>query len=182
MKMENQSGSPAIQAEVKNINSHITTVGEVKLEEDIFVNVFLPVFAGNESIYGTTIKDWFERFGPFTEVSVIDQEGNVIFKVPPFFDNKIIHSQKEGDERIADILDGAVKRSYIHPAQGERFINERFNGVFNRVIEKENGIEHLRVWNGIFNRYGYPGFLNEASVEEDNSSLSILEVQSYDPI
>lgn len=79
-------------------------------------------------------------------------------------------------------MDGAVKRSYIHPAQGERFINERFNGVFKRVVAGENGLKHLRAWEEIFNRYGYPGFLKEAGPPESKDKLSSLEIQRYDPI
>jgi len=180
--MEN-NGAIQIIENVKKIKEAVDVTGKVTLQEDIFINVFLPVFAGNESLYGVTLKDWTERFGVFNSVTVINKANEELFTVPPFMDNTIVKPRKEGEDRIADIIEGALKRSYIHPVQGERYINTKFNEVFSRLIQSENGLSHLRTWNTIFTRYGFDPVLKEGQLNNgDQQALSSLDVIGYDPL
>ena len=177
------TGSQLIMDAVTKVKEHTDLVGNPTLREDIFVNVFLPIFNGEESIYGATIRDWTERFGALSRVDVVDKDNTVLFTVPPFMDSNVIRPRKEGEERIIDIVEGARMRSMIHPVQGGNFIRSKLDETVNRLTIKESAKEHIAVWNSIFARYNKPlPFPEEKTQVNSGNSLESLPVLGYDPL
>lgn len=177
------TGSPTIIKDVAEFKQRFDQLSGASLKEDIFVNVFLPVFSGEDSLYGVTLKDWTERFGAFTSVDIVDSVGKVLFTVPPFMDNGVLRPRKEGEERIIDIVEGARMRSMIHPVQGENFIRSKLDETVNRLTIKESAKEHIAVWNSIFARYNKPlPFPEEKTQVSSGNSLESLPILGYDPL
>lgn len=177
------TGSQLIMDAVTKVKEHTDLVGNPTLREDIFVNVFLPIFNGEESIYGATIRDWTERFGALSRVDVVDKDNTVLFTVPPFMDSNVIRPRKEGEERVVDIIEGARKRSMIHPVQGENFIRTKFEETANRLNVSIDNKHYLDVWNSIFKRYNKPvPFPDLEQSGSKNGSLDKADIVGYDPL
>lgn len=144
-----------------------------KLPEDVFVNVFLPFFAGEKT--EVTAVNWFNvargdfdpalaeqlgdsmrmASGSYREVDVIDAAGNVIFTVPPLLDRLAVRTLKRqrGVDSVSDIIHQARDYSNLSPMHGqqhlERELNERGDRMFTPHVD-----EYATRWAAIMARYG----------------------------
>ena len=126
-----------------------------KLQEQIFVGVFIPVFAGEESLYGATIDTWIKFTGsPYKEVDVIDNKGNTLFRVPPIYDRNTVNSISDSKKPIGHIITTAQQFSRIHPNQGIAYLENELNKKAMLIKIPSNILNNLEFWNMVFKRYG----------------------------
>jgi hypothetical protein len=166
---------------IKSINSTLLdiSVDDIpKLPERIFAQVFIPVFAGEESIYGATIQTWINFAGsPYKEVDIIDNVGNVLFRVPAIFDRSKINSNSDTGLPIMHITTTATLYSRIHPNQGNAYLKNELENKQLLLHLPENMIEHLHTWNTIFKRYNRPEIV---PIEEKNDTAVTKEISIDD--
>ena len=135
-----------------------------KLPERIFVNVFLPLFAGDEKLlYEAKIyPHWINVAGnPYRPVDVIDVRGNVLFRVPPVLDRTRVststQTQKEGPRgSISHMVASAQQYAGMSPVLGERYLSKQFTERALLMKVPHSVLQDLETWNAIFERYGRP--------------------------
>ena len=133
-----------------------------RIPEDIFVRVFLPLFAGEtlEFPKEATIAGWISVAGsPYKEVDVFNKEtGDVLFRCPPLFDyNGVdpVRNLKDRSQRpIADIVQMADKLMNIHPNQSIAFLQRELGQRANKMNTGAKLMPNLVRWNQVFARYG----------------------------
>jgi len=140
-----------------------------RLAERIFVNVFLPLFAGDETlIYDATFNTWVSFAGsPYTDVHVVDTKNNILFTVPPLLDRSAINPVNRLSVSIAHVVTTAGQFARIHPTQGSVYLH---NELSKRAIVMKvpaNILNNLEIWNNIFKRYGRPEIM---TIEEKVAS------------
>lgn len=181
---ENAKTISMIRDSVLSANSH-------SLREYIFVNVFLPVFVGEESLYGVDVQNWVNYFGPFVSVAITNDSGEQLylddnktipFIIPPFYDNKVINPSNFPKEKsLSTIVSHSQKLSNIHPNQGTFYLNNEYNAIFERLKNSQDGLAHLKVWNMIFTRYGRAPILSEGSALVPTPQETLM-IQDYEPL
>lgn len=147
-----------ISEQLNNVNDGLNVLGNAninKLQEKIFVGVFIPIFAGEESLYNATMETWV-RFagGPYKEVDVIDSKGKVLFRVPPIYDRSTINSTTDGKVPIGHIVTTANQFSRIHPNQGKAYLENELNKKAMLLKVPSNVVKNLEFWNMVFKKYG----------------------------
>lgn len=133
-----------------------------RLPEDIFVEVFLPLFAGEPLKFPkeATIAGWISIAGsPYKEVDVFNKEnGQVIFRCPPLFDyNGVdpVRNVKDRSQRpVADIVQMAEQLMNIHPNQSIAFMQRELGQRANKMITGAKLMPNVVRWNQVFTRYG----------------------------
>lgn len=94
-----------------------------KLPEPIFIEQFLPLFTGQikREDRPELLSQWIGIAGSaVSEVSVIDQSGQELFRVPAIFDTSFVTKGAEG-HRYDHLINKANLLSNHLPAKGERF-------------------------------------------------------------
>lgn len=138
-----------------------------RLPESIFVNYFLPYF--REVIHNTkeltaeTIKrrtkiltDWLSvSGGPFHEVNIINNAGEVLFIVPALNNTKVINPvRKDGAPSFETIANMAERLQLISPAKSLDYQNDRLH---NKIKDMSDGKHKFRdsenIWLDIFSKY-----------------------------
>lgn len=168
-----------ISSVLEESNTH---EGKANIAEDIFVNVFLPFFAGEENIYKVGLGNWVTVAtnggslpgGQFREVDVIDDKGKVLFTVPPIYDRNALNPVKLSD-RIAlpQLMEQAEQLGSIKPALQTKMKNQIFEALLNKMrAGNNNAREYLLKWNDIFTRYDREGIFQEEKNSSDKSSES----------
>jgi hypothetical protein len=143
-----------ISGELKGLTPNYTA----RLEEYIFLNVFIPLFAGDEKLlYDVTFQTWINVAGsPYKEVAIVDTKGKVLFIVPPILDRTAIKSSTDQQTPISSIVESAQQFARIHPNQGKAFIANELNKRAMLMKLPANMLNFLETWNSIFKRYGRP--------------------------
>lgn len=125
------------------------------LPENIFKELFLEFFMNGGISNGTaplTLK-WLELAGgPYNEVNIIDNKGNVVFTTPGLYCKP---ETETGDINFADIASNYNLRANRLQADGVNYLNASLSGVGNRVSTETP--THIVRWNNIFKRYTNPG-------------------------
>ena len=162
--MSNSLNIPAadgqkISDEIKRISGELKSITPgytARLEEYIFANVFIPLFAGDENLlYDVTFQTWINVAGsPYKEVDIIDNKGKVLFAVPPILDRLSINSTSDQRIPIASVVASAQQFSRVHPSQGKAFLANALNKRAMVMKVPANMLKFLERWNKIFTRYG----------------------------
>jgi hypothetical protein len=154
-----------------------------RLPEPIFVEVFLPLFAGEELKYPkeSTIAGWISIAGtPYKEVDIYDPATNkVLFRCPALFDyngvNPVRNVADRGARPIAEIVSMAGELTNLHPNQGIAFLARELNKRALTMNTGEKLAPNVARWNVVFARYGRKPFGKEnpnaavaASVQQDS--------------
>lgn len=143
---------------LENINNVLNKVGNEsvsRMQEKIFAGVFVPIFAGEESLYGATLETWINfAGGPYMEVDVINNVGKVIFRVPAIYDRNTINPSAKGGLNIANIVETAQLYTSFHPNQGIAYLNNALDKCAMILKIPSNVKENLEFWNMVFKRYG----------------------------
>ncbi len=128
------------------------------LPEDIFVHEFLPLFYGtveDKELRFQKIQNWIAIAGsPSSEVSVIDEENNVLFDVPPVINSSSINITNRGDKDLHRIFDTFAKDNF--PIRGSRNLLANLDVKQNDILATANLAkkEAYERMNTIFTRYG----------------------------
>lgn len=130
-----------------------------KLPESIFVEQFLPFFSGEQNVKDRKefFSEWIGVAGsPMGEVNVINEEGNVLFSVPPMFDSSVIETAKRNlGESFSDIYSQYKMHSNNLPVVGEKFLADAFEKKIGTTVKKSDVVSsNQERWNNILTRYG----------------------------
>jgi C1A family cysteine protease len=166
-----------IEQQIVDIQSQLEEVASADIKtmpEDLFVNVFLPLFAGDEEKkYKVNFAMWAGQAGSaYKPVNIVDAANKVLFTVPPLFDRNQV-TPVEGDGiRMSHVIHTTQQYANMHPAQAEAYLNEQLSqrNLVKRV--PANILNHLESWNAIFKRYGRPEIL--AVPEEAKNAVAGL--------
>ena len=160
--------------QIDTISNDLSTVAATdtpNLQERIFVNVFLPFFAGDENLmYPADLNMWRNVAGsPYHAVNVIDPNGQVLFTVPPIFDRKSVNPVDGTRSSLSHVLATTSQYAAIHPNQGALYLNHELTQ--RAVIMKVPSavLQEVETWNAIFVRYGRPPL---KALEESNASVA----------
>jgi hypothetical protein len=131
-----------------------------KIPEDFFVKVFLPMFAGDkEAMARVTPEMWFNLAkGPFNEVAVIDGRGTELFRVPPFYSQKVI-KPLDGTGKaahmptIADVVKSANNHAFRGPGLGDAYLSQELAARSFMFDPDADVSDDNRRWGEIFARY-----------------------------
>jgi hypothetical protein len=133
-----------------------------RLPEDIFIEVFLPVLAGDPPEtrkHKEGIADWISVAGsPYKEVDIFDPKTNqVLFRCPPLFDyngiNPVRDVRDRGQRPIADIVNRAEQLNQLHPNQGLHYLKQELG---QRLLTMNTGAKlapNVLRWNAVLQRY-----------------------------
>lgn len=162
-------------ADVENLSLFHEEPGVI--EEEFFVQVFLPYFAGmlapEDFPKGITPYTWYQIAGsPSNRVNVV-KNGEVLFTVPPIVDtggvvNPTIH--KTPYHRSASAIE-ELKR--VNPLYSDNIMRVEL-GKRLPVNYQDVREQNLRTWAEIFLRYGY--FLPEEKEEESSPAQTLNDV------
>lgn len=175
--------------EIKDISERMEIAadkGLVALSERIFVNVFLPLFAGDkELMYPVTFNTWSScAGGPCREVNVVDVSGKILFTVPPLFDRSTVNPTVESNVSIAHVVLTAGQYTKIHPVQGVNYLNNELSKRAMLMQTPGNVITNLEIWNNIFIRYGRPPIITvdiPSNKKDDDNKGDTLDYE-FEPM
>jgi len=154
------SDSKRISEENEMIHAALVTDSKPnQLPERLFVNNFLPFFCGELDIdkEPNFFAMWFGIAGsPSLEVSIIDDLGKVLYRVPSIMDSSIINPNRENSTiNFAHIVTMAKLYGNITPIAGENALN---GGLAKKYSELQNKSKvfssNEQRWMQIFARYG----------------------------
>lgn len=145
------------------------------LPEDIFVQEFLPLFYGtveDKEVRIQKIQSWIAIAGsPSSEVSVIDDENNILFNVPPAINSSSINVTNRGDKDLNKIFEAFSKDNF--PIRGSRNLlanldNKQNDILANANLAKKEAYERM---NAIFTRYGLETKSDKDSKDNDDEDF-----------
>lgn len=143
------------------------------LPEEIFVKDFLPLFYGtidDKDLRYRQIQYWISIAGsPSSEVSVVDNNNNVLFDVPAVMNSSSINVTDRGNIEIDKIFTNFSNDNF--KIRGSRNLlldlnDKQHNIVSNTDIPKKEAYERL---NEIFKRYNLDIKLHKDNVNDDSN-------------
>jgi len=152
-----------LEQEIASIDQSISSIATpARLDEATFKEIFLPMFLGVEKELlhpHAQLGGWITcAGGVYNEVEIIDNDGTVLFKVPPAKLQLPVDYKR--DKRRTSLLaeiHTANLHMARHPKLGEKYLKQVLDSYVS-TKELEAVIGYLRRWNEIFKRYGHPEF------------------------
>ena len=163
------------QADITNIFDNITVPDITSLPEEVFVHTFLPLFHGDvKDIETRTIltQDWVNiAGGPSEEVSIVNNKGEEIYKVPPIFNSSAISVTEKGRKSIAEIITTSETDDFKPRAQLQlrADLDLRQEELLAKSEQSRN--ETVNSLNNIFSRYNLSKF-GDVPEEDKKESIS----------
>lgn len=147
--------------EITRIHASLQTVDQqdaVRMSERVFVNIWLPFFAGDENpTYPVDIQHWVNFSGsPYRAVQVVDTNGALLFTVPALFDRTAVNPVSGDHRSVAHVVRSAEQYSGVHPMQGQRYLDAELTKRALIMKVPASVMANLETWNSIFARYGRP--------------------------
>lgn len=149
------------------------------LQEHIFVNVFLPLFAGDDPLpYKVSLDTWVNYAGsPFKQVNVINQKNEILFTVPALFNRDSVKPMNGGNIPLAHIVTTASQYARIHPTQGQNYLVNELAKCAMVMHNDSSLMNDLQIWNKIFTRYNRQPLL---LVKQEDKKESIQQELNCD--
>jgi hypothetical protein len=156
----------------------IADANVARLPEEMFREVFLPLFAGEPLKYPeqSNIAGWIGIAGSaYKEVDIFDPKTNqVLFRCPPLFDyngiNPVRNPQDRSQRPIADIVAMADQLANLHPNQGVAFLTRELGKRALTMNTSKQLAQHFIRWNAVFARYGRASLTDAAGAPAATSS------------
>jgi len=154
--------------EIKDISQNLKAAKEretTRMPEDAFVNIYLPLFAGDEANpYNVDLANWRSVAGGlYRPVHVVDrQSGEILFTVPPIIDETILREYEQTARGSMPELVGQIRNvAAISPQRAMRLLDSGIGQrlkviVGDDVARRDVSLKVLKTWNEIFARYGRP--------------------------
>lgn len=164
--MREQARNQLIQEksdEIKNLSHDLTSMlpkADVikQLPEDIFKNVFLPLFLGQPNPKYPTISggNWAAFAGsPHAPVDVIDPAGKILFRVPALMHNQLLAPLTgTGGVDMEFIVKQAQLYSSTLPQQADEYLRAELTKRTPLMKSDTDVSEIVEAWNKIFVFYG----------------------------
>ena len=130
-----------------------------KLPERIFIQSFLPFFCGETKLeqQPDVLVLWYGIAGsPSSEVEIIDNKGDTLFRVPALIDTSIINPIRSDKNNIsfADIINATAHYDTTTPILGERLLLQNLSVKEKEIQSKSSQFtENEKRWYDIFVRY-----------------------------
>lgn len=123
-----------------------------QIQEVIFRNYYLPCFAGFVNP-PNWIMNWTQVAGnPMSEVSVVDEQGNELFRVPPLLaSSKAVLENRDGSLR--DIFNRQELLKNSLSGNHTEYVFQALDGK-TRELDQRIEMDAPQRWNLIFQRYG----------------------------
>lgn len=132
------------------------------LQERLFVRIFLPFFCGEEVQEKEKIMQaWINTAGgQYKPIDVVNEKGEVIYRVPPLFDREawITNIPNHSQPALSDVATTAQQLANVSPRRAQAYLDNELNsrGFNNKKHTLDLAIQGLIQWNAIFERYGKP--------------------------
>lgn len=129
------------------------------LPEEIFINNFLPLFAGEKGPESEVLNIWFGIAGnPYMPVKISGKDGEILYTVPPFFDRGAVRIDRAGANAapISHIVTTTEQLTKIHPRRGEAYFEDQINRRNIVDLKSPQAVRNSLVWVDIFERYKMP--------------------------
>jgi len=157
----------------------------VKLPEYVFVRAFLPFFCGEKKIteQPNILPSWIGIAGsPSKEVDIVDEKGEILFRVPAMNDTSVIDSlNKKNGRSLQAIVQNYHRYQGITPINGENFLANAIADKIQAIrTTSESFTENEKKWNEIFIRYGKMKSTEPELVAVDKSSRLDEDEIEYD--
>ncbi len=159
MNQPARSMYPGSGALIDKISAALAKDEEVNgpvIPESLFVQMFLPFFAGNRVVEADELPaKWIGLAGsPFTAVRVFhDVTREILYTVPPFFDEGAFQVSNRKNGNINDMVKKVADLSLIHPNQGAAYFNKFINSLELLHDRKDESLRQMQAWMEIFKRY-----------------------------
>lgn len=131
------------------------------IPESVFKTVFLPYFSGESKlpINENIIANWIGIAGsPYAEVGVIDEQGNVLFRVPGMFDSGNIDPTKRNPIGNMDSICREYQLRSLHiPKLAERFADGVALAQEKVIGDTDTRTPAANRWTEILSRYNKAG-------------------------
>lgn len=154
----------------------VETTDKALIPEHVFIQYFLPYFKNPDAAENrdsVILNKWVEMAGgPYNEVSIIGNQGEVLFDVPAIYNKDTVNLDilKESNvdlNYVGKAYDNMVTRA---PDMGEAVINEGLSNLPKFVNNINNNVELRGRWDKIFKRYEYLD--EENAILEESHSIS----------
>lgn len=180
--------------DIKQVSSDLTASFNseplAQLREDLFVNIFLPFFSGEENTYNVGLGNWETvaankipgANGLYKEVEVVDNTGQVLFRVPPIYDLDAINPTKLSNTiSLEDLFKQAEILALIKPQLAVKNNSLIFSRLLSKMkVNKNNSESYLLRWREIFRRYGKYNLTPIDNDIEDDDKGSLSNVTDYE--
>ena len=140
------------------LNIHQALVGDIEVKripESTFVKEILPVLSGEVISTEFPLLMAAVAGTPFSEVDVVNDAGEVLFRMPALLERNII-SHEEASKRgsMASMMITAEMLGKQSPIRAEKYLEHEFNG--RGIAKNRDEIITARQtrWNTILTRYG----------------------------
>ena len=156
-KVQNQRRM-GVSVDIANALTQITPPKDnPAFSEQYFVEYFLPMFLGEvEPTDAVNINVWIERIAgdERRSVDIVDEEGKVLFTVPPMFDTSVFEQAQPGSQSMTRIERSYSRLKEFDAAGSQHYLSKMLTGI--HLVEKptEETYANIRVWNDILTRYG----------------------------
>lgn len=143
--------------EITAIHDALIVKAEVKkIPEGTFVKEILPAITGESVNSDFPLLMAAVAGSPFAEADIIDQQGNVLFRMPALLERDIIsHDEASKRGSLGSMMITAGMLSHQSPRRAEIYLQHEFDG--RGIAKNRDEIIKRRQerWNEILGRYGY---------------------------
>lgn len=150
--------------------------------EQLFVEHFIPLFAGEvQPTPHVNYNTWVEKVagGENKAVEIVDENGSVLFTVPPMFDTSVLEQSKPGGESMTLIERHYSRLKEFDISGSQNYLRNKLSSMHIREKPTEEVYNNFRAWNAIFERYGrHDKILNLLPLENDPNKDKAGEVNS----
>jgi hypothetical protein len=197
MTMKNQVVDPAAQAllaradyEITEMMKQINDVAKddnYKMQEELFRDVFLPLFAGEvPPDPRITMGFYINTIGnPYRKVDVLDQAGAKLFVVPAIVNRDTVQTGFSGGRTsFTEIMANHSLIGFNSQQQAGAYLMNEVARKKLLLFNTASGREEAAIWNDIFVRYGrkppfdVPGVTDTSKSE--STSISTLSENGFD--
>ena len=143
---------------LKNMFAEVEVEYMHSIPEDIFVNMFLPLFSG-ESLENKNelLQQWYTVAGtPYAAVNVIDPNGVVVAVVPPILNRNAIPvvAKREGRGSLETLFDHARQKATMSPNLAQNIVINELKGRFLEKAETGPNSGLTAQWEALLAHYG----------------------------
>ena len=128
-----------------------------RISEMHFVQVFLPMFTGEDTRHVTRANWESLAGGYYNRVEVVNNLGEVLYTVPPLLDRSALKPMyQDGHNSVSSMISHSENLAKLKPSLGQRFLEQELK---HRAIVMQlptNTLKHIVEWNKIYVRYGAP--------------------------